>query len=85
MIGSTSLPFRLLVGLLYLFLLAPILVVVPLSFSNDNYLTFPPQSWGVRWYAEMLHHETLIPAFWISLGIASVVTVLSLLAGIPAP
>ena len=84
MIGSTSFPFRLLVGLLYLFLLAPILVVVPLSFSNDNYLTFPPQSWGVRWYAEMLHHETLIQAFWISLGIASVVTVLSLLAGIPA-
>jgi len=84
MIGSTSLPFRLLVGLLYLFLLAPILVVVPLSFSNDNYITFPPQSWGVRWYAEMLHHETLIQAFWISLGIASVVTVLSLLAGIPA-
>ena len=80
MIGSTSLPFRVLVGLLYLFLLAPILVVVPLSFSNDNYLTFPPQSWGVRWYAEMLHHETLIQAFWISLGIASVVTVLSLLA-----
>ncbi|ASV88632.1 binding-protein-dependent transport system inner membrane component family protein (plasmid) [Ochrobactrum quorumnocens] len=84
MIGSTSLPFRLLVGLLYLFLLAPILVVVPISFSNDNYLTFPPQSWGVRWYAEMLHHETLILAFWTSLGIASVVTVLSLLAGIPA-
>lgn len=84
MIGSTSLPFRLLVGLLYLFLLAPILVVVPLSFSNDDSLTFPPQSWGVRWYAEMLHHETLIQAFWISLGIASVVTVLSLLAGIPA-
>ncbi|KAB2727431.1 ABC transporter permease [Brucella intermedia] len=84
MIGSTSFPFRLLVGLLYLFLLAPILVVVPLSFSNDNYLTFPPQSWGVRWYAEMLHHETLIQAFWISLGIASVVTALSLLAGIPA-
>lgn len=84
MIGSTSLPFRVTVGLLYLFLLAPILVVVPLSFSNDNYLTFPPQSWGARWYAEMLHHETLIQAFWISLGIASVVTVLSLLAGIPA-
>ncbi len=84
MIGSTSLRFRVLVVLLYLFLLAPILVVVPLSFSNDNYLTFPPQSWGIRWYAEMLHHETLIQAFWISLGIASVVTVLSLLAGIPA-
>ncbi len=84
MIGTMSVPFRILVGFLYLFLLAPILIVIPLSFSNDNYLTFPPQSWGVRWYGEMLRHEVLMNAFWVSLGIASVVMVLSLLAGLPA-
>lgn len=84
MIGTMKLPFKVLVAALYLFLLAPILVVIPLSFSNDNYLTFPPQSWGVRWYSEMLHHEALINALWVSLGVASVVTVLSLIAGIPA-
>jgi putative spermidine/putrescine transport system permease protein len=84
MIGRIGVPFRILVIFLYLFLLAPILVVLPLSFSNDSYLTFPPESWGVRWYVAMFQHAGLINAFWLSLGIASVVTVLSLAAGIPA-
>lgn len=84
MIGKLTIPFRITVGFLYLFLLAPILIVLPLSFSNDNYLTFPPQSWGLRWYAAMFSHQGLINAFWVSLGVASVVTVLALLAGVPA-
>ncbi|KQU64976.1 polyamine ABC transporter permease [Aminobacter sp. DSM 101952] len=84
MIGKISVPFRILVIFLYLFLLAPILVVLPLSFSNDSYLTFPPESWGVRWYVAMFQHAGLINAFWLSLGIASVVTALSLAVGIPA-
>lgn len=84
MIGRISVPFRILVIFLYLFLLAPILVVLPLSFSNDSYLTFPPESWGVRWYVAMFQHSGLISAFWLSLGIASVVTALSLAVGIPA-
>ncbi len=84
MIGRISVPFRILVIFLYLFLLAPILVVLPLSFSNDSYLTFPPESLGVRWYVAMFQHAGLIKAFWLSLGIASVVTVLSLAVGIPA-
>ncbi|WP_368735296.1 ABC transporter permease, partial [Klebsiella aerogenes] len=69
---------------LYLFLLAPILIVVPLSFSNDAYLTFPPESWGLRWYAALLRHDGIAKAFWVSLGLASLVTVLALCAGIPA-
>lgn len=84
MIGKMSLPFKILVALLYLFLLAPILVVLPLSFSNDSFLTFPPESWGLRWYAAMFSHSGLINAFWVSLLIAVTVTVLGLLAGVPA-
>ena len=45
MIGKITVPFRILVLCLYLFLLGPMLIVVPLSFSNDSYLVFPPQSW----------------------------------------
>jgi putative spermidine/putrescine transport system permease protein len=84
MVGSTKLPFRILVVCLYLFLLAPILVVLPLSFSNDSYLTFPPQTWGIRWYAAMFRHQELMHAFWVSMGLACVVTALALIAGIPA-
>lgn len=84
MIGKITPPFRLLVLCLYLFLLAPMLIVLPLSFSNDSYLTFPPQSWGVRWYGAMFAHEKLMGAFRISLAIAATVTVIGLAAGVPA-
>lgn len=84
MIGRLTPPFQLLVACLYLFLLAPILIVLPLSFSNDNFLTFPPESWGLRWYAAMFTHRGLIDALWVSLAVASTVTVLGLMAGVPA-
>lgn len=84
MIGKITVPFRILVLCLYLFLLGPMLIVVPLSFSNDSYLVFPPQSWGVRWYAAMFSHDRLLQAFRVSLAIAAVVTVLSLAVGVPA-
>ena len=40
MIGKITVPFRVLVLCLYLFLLGPMLIVVPLSFSNDSYRSF---------------------------------------------
>ncbi|WP_027351143.1 ABC transporter permease [Halotalea alkalilenta] len=84
MIGSPTWTFRLLIVVLYLFLLAPIMIVVPLSFSNDPLLMFPPRSWGMRWYVELFHHQGMIDAFWISFRVAIIVTLLSLAAGIPA-
>jgi putative spermidine/putrescine transport system permease protein len=39
-----------LVGLIVLFLIAPSLLVIPLSFSDSRYLTFPPPGWSTRWY-----------------------------------
>lgn len=38
------------VGVILLFLVAPCLLVIPLSFSSDRYLTFPPTGWSTRWY-----------------------------------
>jgi putative spermidine/putrescine transport system permease protein len=41
----------LLVVLVLVFLVAPSVLVVPLSFSDARYLTFPPPAWSMRWYA----------------------------------
>lgn len=84
MVGSRSRAFHLLVIAMFVFLLAPIAVVVPLSFSGDTYLAFPPASWSLRWYGAMLEHGTLVGAFRTSLALASVVTVLALACGVPA-
>ena len=37
-------------GAVMLFLVAPTLVVIPMSFSASSYLEFPPREWSLRWY-----------------------------------
>jgi putative spermidine/putrescine transport system permease protein len=59
-----------------LFLLLPILVIVPLSFGDQRYLSFPDGAWSLR------HYLTLLDAAWLSsilqsLGLAIVVGLLS--------
>lgn len=51
-------PFAILV---VLFLLAPVFVVIPMSFSDSNYLQFPPQVWSLRWY-----HSYFDSAEWMA-------------------
>ena len=36
--------------LIFLFLILPSLLVIPLSFSDSRYLAFPPPGWSTRWY-----------------------------------
>jgi putative spermidine/putrescine transport system permease protein len=70
--------------LLYLFLLAPILVVFAMSFSDDAFLAFPPESWGLRWYRTLFTNESFLAAFRVSVAVGLVVMLISLAAGVPA-
>lgn len=81
---KNSILFTIVVGLLFVFLLAPVLLVFPMSFSGDSFMSFPPSSWSLRWYEALPQNRVLINALWTSLGLASVVTILSLLIAIPA-
>lgn len=82
--NSGSLAFRLLVALLFLYLLAPVLLVFPLSFSGDAVLAFPPSSWGFRWYTALVSDNAMALAFGTSLVLAAIVTVLSIAIALPA-
>ena len=35
-------------------LVVPTVIVIPMSFSDSQYLEFPPQNWSLRWYDEYL-------------------------------
>ncbi|UED83936.1 ABC transporter permease [Streptomyces profundus] len=70
-----------------LFVLAPVLLTVVLSFANDPSITFPPESWGVDRWTDLAGSEKWRTALWLSvrLGVCSallamVVSVLALLA-----
>ena len=41
-------------GLTVFFLMVPTLVVVPMSVTSSNALTFPPEGFSTRWYEKML-------------------------------
>src|ERR1700710_605870 len=77
-------PFRILVAALFVFLLAPVLLVVPMSFSADSYLSWPPSGWSLRWYVALWHAHALGEAFRVTVFLALVVTALSLLLGLGA-
>ena len=64
--------------LVYLFLLAPLVVVVLASFNAADFLTFPPRGLSLRWYVSLLQSDLWTESFKLSFLVMAVVTPLSL-------
>ena len=67
-----------------LFLIAPQLVLVIQSFTAEDYLSFPPKVFGLRWYLHILTDEIWRRAFLTSLLVAAFTTPLGLIIGASA-
>jgi putative spermidine/putrescine transport system permease protein len=44
--------FYLLCALIFMYLVLPIFVIIPISFSSARFLQFPPQGFSLQWYAD---------------------------------
>ncbi|VTU37802.1 ABC transporter permease [Variovorax sp. PBL-E5] len=66
------------------FLVAPSLIIVPMSFSAGDYLQFPPQGLSLRWHAEVAQSPAWRDALWVSVRVAVANTAVSLALGIAA-
>ncbi|WP_313953348.1 ABC transporter permease [Accumulibacter sp.] len=73
--------FRVLCGLILLFLVVPILVIVPLSFNSDSFLLYPMTGFSLRWYEEFLFSGTWTHALKNSLIVAPFATLLAMILG----
>ncbi len=80
--------FRIICGLIFLFLIGPILIIIPLSFNAENYFTFTkgmlafdPAAYSLQHYATFLTDERWTRALWNSLMIAPAATLLSTALG----
>lgn len=71
-------------GLVLAFLLAPMLAIVPLSFSAGSFLHYPLPGLSLRWYAEFFTSPFWLPSLWNSLFIAVCATLLATGLGAPA-
>ena len=47
----------------------PILVVVPLSFSSAQFLSFPPPGYSLRWYQEFFGRDYWFTPAWFSIKV----------------
>ncbi len=64
-----------------IFLVAPLLVIVPLSFSDGSFLHFPLPGVGLRWYRAFFASEFWLSALWNSLTIGIAATALATALG----
>ena len=65
----------------YVFLLAPLVVVVLASFNSADFLSFPPRGFSLRWYRALWESEVWGDSFRLSLLVTAVVTPLALIIG----
>jgi putative spermidine/putrescine transport system permease protein len=64
-----------------LFLLAPLIVTVAVSFSDSPVFNLPPPALSLRWYARLWSLRDLWPAVRVSVEVALISTAVSLVLG----
>ncbi|MFX0540877.1 ABC transporter permease [Roseovarius sp. S4756] len=67
--------------LVIVFLIAPTLLVVPMSFSDSRYLEFPPESWSLRWYHAYFDSPEWLQATSVSFQVAFLTMILATVTG----
>ncbi|QEI08475.1 ABC transporter permease [Pigmentiphaga aceris] len=72
------------VVLVLLFLALPIFIIVPMSFSEARFLSFPPPGYSLRWYTAFFTNPAWLDAAKTSLTVAVLATVIATPIGIAA-
>ena len=70
--------------LVYIFMFAPIAVVVLLSFNSAQFGSFPIEGFSLRWFEELFNNAAIVRAFQTSLWLAVVTAIVSTTFGILA-
>nr|WP_298569730.1 ABC transporter permease [uncultured Aliiroseovarius sp.] len=80
--------FLVICGVIFFFLIAPIAVVIPLSFNAENFFTFTPEmlrfdpeGYSLKHYRDFFSNPDWQSAMWNSIKIAPVATVISVSLG----
>jgi putative spermidine/putrescine transport system permease protein len=71
----------LLTALVLVFLVAPILIIVPLSFSSGSFFYYPLPGFSLRWYQDFFSSTFWLPSVWNSLIVGTAATLLATLLG----
>ena len=76
--GAVRLAHRAFVALVYLFVLAPVLFISWLAFFRNEIVSFPPEGYTLRWFANAWNSRSFFRGFMMSIQVAAV----SMLVGV---
>lgn len=74
---------RIYLGLLALFMAAPLVIVAGVSVNRRQSLDFPPVGFSLSWYLEIFADDGWRNALWASLGLATFSAALAVLVAFP--
>lgn len=66
------------------FMLAPLLMVVLVSFTNKGYIAMPFDGASWRWYVAILKNDEFVDAFWRSMALGVTAATLATMLAVPA-
>jgi putative spermidine/putrescine transport system permease protein len=66
------------------FMLAPIVVVCLVAFTPEGYLSLPTTHFSLRWFRTIANYPEFVHAFWVSLGLGALSSIVALLFAVPA-
>lgn len=67
-----------------MWLIIPVLIVIPMSFSSARFLAFPPPGWSLRWYQSYLDSPEWMAATRTSLIVAVASSLIATIVGTAA-
>ena len=81
---------RVICGLIFFFLIAPIVVIIPLSFNSIPYFTYPMEGLSLRWYEEifgdssqsLLWQRSIVNSVVIAIAATTLATALGTMAAL---
>jgi putative spermidine/putrescine transport system permease protein len=68
-------------ALVLAFLILPLFIVFPISFSSSSYLQFPPPGWSLRWYMAYAHDTAWVDSTIRSIKVAVCTAILATVFG----
>jgi ABC-type spermidine/putrescine transport system permease subunit II len=75
---------RIVASIVFLYLTAPLFVILPISFSSSPFLRFPPPGLSLRWYERLFSEYEWIAAASTSLLVATLCALASTVIGVMA-
>lgn len=72
---------RVICGLILLFLILPVLVIIPLSFNDSSFLVYPMTGFSLKWYHEFFSSPDWIRSLKNSLIVAPAATFVAMVLG----